>query len=607
MTQQRPESYVKIWDHPESRIAFLETTLRGQDWHAVIYPQQGEGSMSLEDIQKKLERRGYATQIQLSSNDEPSLLVHHLGDEAGFNQSIQELGLVKGSAHSIKNIGVPIGQAVSAVKGAVHHTTSDRARLMSALYLCGDVLNTISGWTNHGIKETSHNAYADSLYGFGNALSALQSLIYMGYAEAGSAVQQRQLTKQYTHALKQGYDPIDTGHWDVTLHDKHGLVGKIDSVLRHHPIEAGAISQILGFASVAASGGLRLNQDRHRLETASAKERKSLEQSIKSGKFDIIAALTSCASWAIIMHPPKPKEHDQTNETLTELNIWEKVKENPARLSATLSGFSSILGIASAGARGNNWQRAGQGVWMAGDVAMFTVRTDNYGKKGATKEDHAAEAAAAFIATSPIVLGSDELHQFVRKVSDHLAEQILHDKSDDEPDPKELHTVSRNIMLATMQNLVGKQLRATHIAHSIAQMAWKFPEACREGLLDSLTEAIAEAEGVYIKQDELRSMASQDLENIRQTINNGSPAEPPSMLDISPHISSIVLDLPPMCAAVNASRLYDAVKPLMKCSARDSDHLQRAMEQQVAEASQLPPHSITALQRAVAPNQHTLH
>jgi hypothetical protein len=60
-------------------------------------------------------------------------------------------------------------------------------------------------------------------------------------------------------------------------------------------------------------------------------------------------------------------------------------------------------------------------------------------------------------------------------------------------------------------------------------------------------------------------------------------SERPKMNDVAKHISSIVMALPPLNAAENASYIYDSLTPMMETTPRDGIYLEQAMKDGIAQ------------------------
>ena len=111
-----PERQIHIWDHPESRVQFLETVLNGSDWKAVIHADPAktidQGRHELESINQTLLRHGFTTHPAQDEHGQPTLTIHHLGDATGVLASLKELGLIEGSRRTLTHLNVPFGHAL---------------------------------------------------------------------------------------------------------------------------------------------------------------------------------------------------------------------------------------------------------------------------------------------------------------------------------------------------------------------------------------------------------------------------------------------------------------------------------------------------------------
>ena len=619
-TKKQQEHRVQIWDHPESKIAFLEQTLDGKGWKATIYPQTLASSSynSLEEIKSKLDGRGYATKMGRDDKGQTVLHVHHLPNNADIDHAISELGLVKGSAHVISHVGDHIrsgalGLYHSAKQGS-HYFVGNRAKTMASLYLAGDILSTMSfvtakkqpGAESEKLLQKMFGSLDqpyEKLYAGGSFMSAIQSLIYMSFADEGSDSQLQHLKKEYRQAEKRGADPMSVNAWKAQTKQSHSPLHAVETFIRKYPIELGALAQIIGFSAVTASGKMRWDKFKHSTD-------KELRASAEGGRLEMLTAPCSILAWILLTLKPKEEDKEaKEKDPLKAKNGIQGFIDNPARISGALATGTSVAGIMAGSKQNNPMKMAGQGTWLLGDAAMFTMKSDNYGQSGQSKEDFAAEAAAEFISESPIVFGQEELEHYVSELSNYMAERMAADGHEDKKtlSADDIKETAHEIALKTMTRLANKQLIAQKLAHHVAQIVFQFPEAQQDSLKTSLSKAISECPGVLITTDEMVSSVSAELGKITHTLENNREKPLPKMHELAQDISSIVLAMPAEHAAENASQIFDVLQEHMELGERDHTHLAHAMKQQISENTGIPTSALTELERNINTPDRSLH
>ena len=116
---------VYIYDHPESKIRFLEQTLADKDWRAtLVYANTDATALAeREHAKQQFAARGYAVREGKTEQGEPTLELHHLGEGSSPHEIIQELGVGRGVGKLLMHPSVPIHAGIEAVQSAVGATT----------------------------------------------------------------------------------------------------------------------------------------------------------------------------------------------------------------------------------------------------------------------------------------------------------------------------------------------------------------------------------------------------------------------------------------------------------------------------------------------------
>jgi hypothetical protein len=594
---------LRIWDHPESRITFLETILKDKDWEAIIYeaPKSAgtpeDPTKSLEEIQKELCKKGYKTEIGVDDEGTRALSIKHFGTERGLVTNVQEFGLSKGCARTIDTLPDTLSHTVTQIKDGLSYATGDKARLLSSFYILGDILQTFSGLANKKedgyVAPTSFSEKIKEKYNdirkpanalqSGVGLAALaQSLIYMKFAKDGSEMHLNRLSSLMENALENGVEPSDVLKYSDKNDERksHNPLTAAKNFLERHPIETGATIQM--------TGGL-MNISSYLIKQK--KEFLNNPEALKGSYYAIAGSMASIAGWIMLMYKGEEKPKDADGKPLDgkEPNLFQRHPE--AFASATEIGANALQMIGG-GLVKNPLVVASQASFMVGDATMFFMKNNDYGAAGVAKVDMTAKAAARFISIMPMVLGQEEEQKFIGDLSRYLARQIVEDKMKlSKGSGALLHTdlheeelvkdITGGIAKAIRKELSGKERKLTAIVNEAANIAHAFPEDEQPKIIDKLADTINNMAGVYINRDSLRALIDAE-ERTLVMLDSGDPNKPiprPKMQELAPHISTIVLALPPVNATENATLLYDMLAPEMQTSKNDGIFMQQALKQ----------------------------
>lgn len=629
-TEQKPTARrLRIWDHPESRITFLETVLKDKDWEAIVYAAPtsadttDEPAKSLEEIQKDLRKKGYQTTLGVDEEGTPALSIKHFGSERGLVTNIKDLGLTEGTARTIDHLPDTLSHTVSQVKDGAAYIAGDKARILGGFYILGDILQTFSGAFNkkEGVEEASKSLTesvkhfideyknpANRLQSGAGLMALTQSLVFMFFAKDGSEMHLNRLSAQMQNALENGVAPSDVLKYEQPDGQKsHNPLNGVKSFLERHPIETGASIQIAG-------GMMNITGYAKRKQL----EYKNDPEKLRGANFGMAGSVASIAGWLMMMYKGEhsPENIDQDSK---KPNLFQRHPEAFASATEIAANGLQMMGGFSTQ---NPLVVASQMSFMLGDATMFFMKNNDYGAAGIAQVDMTAKAATKFITMMPMVLGQQEEQQFITDLSGYLARQMLEDQMDKMKPGGQLLNAEQNedeiskklaadLGRAIRKELAGKDRKLTAIVNEAANIAHQFPDADQPHVIDKLADTITGMAGVCMQREDLRNLIDAEERTLVMidagggtTINNR-----PRMQDLAGNISTIVLALPPVNATENATKLYDALTSEIQVSKNDALYMQQALKERTAQASGLPAHiaalNATRAAAIAAPDQQT--
>lgn len=565
---------IRIWDDPESRIHFLETVLKGKEWEAVVYhpnfapdgTQRKGASTPLPELQKKLATLGYETSLGQDENGIPILNIRNFGHDTTLNNSIKELGFVKGMTHKITHIGEPLGNVLQKTADMVKHVATDKARLVGGIYLVGDVLMFAAAFFNKDEKKGLDSRPwmekfkekmvdpANQLQSVSGILATLQSVIYMKYAEQGSEAMYSELMKQADQAREQGVDLLSAEAWkNKHENNSKGLLNFPNKLLRDYPLQMGALSQIAGQVALMASGGIRL---RRNIGVGGEKA-----QELRQGAvMDMATGALSVTGWSLLTKtkPKKVAEEDRLPWS-DPRRVWQEMSANPNQFASGFLAAATIAGYIGGEKKKNPIQKAQNATYLMGDGVIALTNSEHYGAEGMSNSAMLAEAADHFIKASPMILGEKEQGQLVEQLSAYLAERHLYEaarKSKHSPEVTDAQVSELGWRIAEELNakLPKVNHRANEAAKCIAGLVRSFNPTEGAKLTEALCDAICDMEGVVIDKEELKAHV------LRQTEYPKEPAEKlVKMEDIAKPMANLVFAIPGAATPASVDKIYSIV------------------------------------------------
>ena len=223
--KQTNEAHISVWDHPESRIAYLEAVMNGTDWRACVYapPHSPHAEKTLLELGNALKKRGYDTAMNIDEHGNHNLHIHRFSDRPSLMEAVHEMGFAKGIGYSLSHPGETASNLYQGAKDGINYTTANTARLLGGLYMLGDGVMAAVPWfaENNAAKssnpleqtvqkDTKTAGKLSRLYG---PLALLQSAIFMAYAHDGFEKQQTELSDAFNDGMQSGYKHLDISKW----------------------------------------------------------------------------------------------------------------------------------------------------------------------------------------------------------------------------------------------------------------------------------------------------------------------------------------------------------------------------------------------------------
>ena len=586
------ERIVRIWDEPESRIQFLETIMNGHEWEAVIYhpsmnPADPAAGHPLAEMALDLDKRGYKTALGTDENGIPTLQLRHFGGDTKLAAAVADMGLVKGVGHKLVHINQPLGKVMRQTQSVFKQLAGDKARMMGGFYLMGDLILSLSGLGNEkdkaagGLKALRDPANALET-GMG-VMATLQSLIFLAFAKEGSQGTLDELMKKADAAEKNGQSLFDDAVWKGGAENRRGL-GRLTGVLKDKPLQAGAVSVILGKLSMIGSGGVRLKR------AASGQGTPEELAELRQGAIkDIVGSICSITGWSLLLKKAQEVLPGDKLPWNNPKRILQELQRSPNKFASAFLSTASAAGVAASMSKGNKIQMLGNMTGLVGDGIMCVTKNEHYGAEGRGNTEFLAEAANRFIESMPTALGKSEQAAFVKQLSGYLAERSLWDeakKSNVKPTAETIGEFSRKIEDRINSTLSPVHPKTYEIAGLAAGVLSHFHPEMANGIADGLAAALAEIPSVAVNKDELKAIMLEHAEFDR-TPNTNLVA----MHEIAKPISSLVFAIPGAGNATSVNRIYEAVDDFIRQDPRNREALEQTVNneaQQVLEQAPAP-------------------
>ncbi len=598
-TSQENTESVHIYDHPESRIAFLETTLAGEHWRATVYPSAVAGQ-DVGEIVQSLRTKGYIVENSHDKYGNSTLEVTHLPDAAGLRDNIRSLGLVKGTEHTLSQMNTD--KLFGTVKDGARYVVGDKAHIVSAFYLMGDMLLMLAGAGNQTSGAVKQQGFAAKLAEFKKPENVLQSLsgvgtmmtslILMVYAQEGNSSQYKQMKEQLYKAMIHGKDPTDMANW-APPEKPHTMLGRLNETMHNNGLEGAVAAQCSAMAMQIASGGLRWKSEAATLghigtDAAVAKKL------INSSKLDILRGFVSIAGWMSLLYPAH--EVKEKAPWYNPMRAVQSYQEHPERFASVLTASSSVIAMRSGQERKNPFQVSAEASLLLGDAVLFFTDTKEYGVSPQTPEA-LGKMAAKFISESPLLLDTQQQADFVQRLSHYLSGNMAARHKDWIPDERTPELAS--IISSELEKLPN---RLNDVANEAAKLISELPASQRSSATQALCQTLCDMPGTYLDAGALKEIVHERIKEIPAL-----PGTPQTMQSLAPQFASLVAHLPMAAVPQNAMRLYDVTSQFCASTPRDAIYLSHAMKKSVEQHAGLSTADIQQLERKAGAQQRSTH
>lgn len=607
MPPQEAIESVHIYDHPESRITFLETTLADKQWRATIYPSALEKGQNFDVVRHALQKHGYHVEDGQDKYGNATLNILHLPADSSLRDNIRALGLAQGAEHTLSHMSAE--RLFGKVKHGVNYVIGDKAHLYSAFYIVGDLLLMFCGADNEnnhgklsfGEKLKTLRAPENAMQSIGGACSLLNSIIAMVYAQEGNSREYKHMKEQFYKAMIHGKDPTDPTGWEPPKEDG-GLISKTDRWLEHNPIAGAATAQIISQVLNMGSGGIRWNKYAPELNALRAARAEGIEmcerevalnKTVKGSKMDVARGIPSILGWMGMLYPAHKVE--KKDPWYHPMRAVQEFQEHPERFTSILTGGASAIGVVGGRDKGNFSQAAGEISVILGDVTIFFTEISEYG--GAVTPEKLAKNAAKFISESPALLDDEQRASFVQRVSHYLSGHMA--ARDPTWKPDEAAPKLAEGITAELEKLPN---RLNDAADELAALISNMPEHQRKAATSALCETLASMPGVYTGKERLEQEVGRRLEPFATTAG-----QPQNIRDTAHHLAALVGHVPTLAVPQNTMRLYDVMTQFAASSPRDMLYLSHAMKHQITQHTGIGTTQLAQVEKQAQSQHRTVH
>jgi hypothetical protein len=514
---------IYVYDHPESKIRFLETTLRGQDWRLrIAYPANDpKASDNIAAVRAACQRKGYVLNDTTDTNGSRILELHHLGEGGHPGQLLNELGLAKGTAHLITHPSITIDALAEGAQNLgkkMWHVARDPARANGIIYLAAEGFLVTSGKT--------------LLQSIAYTFFLLQSLTYLTVAKNNNDSSFDQYKKKLDSTLRQG-GSAESLHFEPTKDkESSGFVRNTINVIRRYPIQIGAAFNDIGMGiymlrslrkkwgfEAFEKGDLVLakkmlgNVNIHDTQEL-AREAKTYISKTKyfnGFRSDIAGAAVSMVAWAFLLITPKSHSENEKEEAEGRplLHTWQKFRENPQVGAGLLTFASSGLRLKTALAARDRRQSIGEGIYLGGDFELLFTKNDNYGSKNSKDVKVLAERIGDYLYDLPGVYGHASQEKVVQSMANFLRAKTLQEIKDNPHAVKytlEELNQRREVLVREVKLRIRNQQdeRLERVADAANRVVLWAPEAERETLLTRVAQGLSQLPWVHVTPQEMR-------------------------------------------------------------------------------------------------------
>ncbi len=426
---------------PASKIHFLETSFAKDRWEATILVPPGTDP---QEIAQHVRAKGYQPTLKTDAKGRQIIHFVHQGSHDGLITAVKDAGLMQGSLHFLKHTPTHLTDLIDMAEEGLRYTFADSARLMSGLYLLGDVIQIGNAFGGKVLEDETRIQAAlrpeNSLNSIAFLMSTAQSVLLINYAKESSDLVKERLRERQNRAFAQKADPMDVAVWEnetMRPREEQGLLAHMDQWWKENPITGAASAMIAAcgvFVGASAFKLARLSKEEkalHAANTLTEKASELIEGGRKSAWSNIGFSVLSSVAWALFMmdakKDPNLEPWHKDNNMFNPAHLAKQVRGHPNETAGLLGAAASVSGVYGGltdnDGDGNRYQIIGQCAYLLGDVMMYLTEKKEYGKKSADDATKIAKAAAEFIASGPLVMGHEECLHYVNQLASYIAKQ----------------------------------------------------------------------------------------------------------------------------------------------------------------------------------------
>ncbi|MES2985489.1 MAG: hypothetical protein V4735_09930 [Pseudomonadota bacterium] len=573
-------SVITIYDHPESKIRFLETALMGKDWRArVLFADSDPASpQHLAATRELLQARGYAVAAGHDEHGNSTLEIHHFGAQSALSDVLHEAGLLRGTAHAITHPADTLGKGLVAAKKSalwLEGSLRDPARANGVINSTAEVfLTTASAGAQYGKFTDPKNALL-SIAGLG---FLAQSVTYLGFARnnedrafqrIGGKIDQAIAANDDLGALR--YDPARDAASD-SFGERAGRF------MKRYPVQIGAMANNFGMLAYIGHAVLERKFCRSRL-LANPHDAAALRYVgtgatgamawLKTGfGKDIFGASLSFAGWSALMIPPSAPapECDQPLDRNPLQKTWHAFREHTPFVAGLLTLGASSFRLMGANSKGNVRQQIGEKIYIGGDVALMFTNSHAYGGDAKINPEKLAARITQHVAEQPVLMGAREQTQFVDHIMQFWLDKHTADAAMDRSPPAASRGAAeqnaQDIKQAVMRTIRHHQTeRLERLGACAAKIIMRFPDAQQAPMVEAMASALQTMPWMKAGRGEIKASIAAAL---RPVAANDAPLAPLSQSGIARDVATLLEVVPHIDAPAATSALYDTLAPFMQ-------------------------------------------
>lgn len=593
LDKTQSERIVRIWDNPLARIHYLETVLADKEWEAIIYQPEfdpngefkNDAPAILQELKEKLEGRGYAATLATDENGIPVLRVKNFGAEMNVAKALEELGMVKGMAYSFTHFNQSFGKTIKDTVDYFKTIARDKARFIGGVYLVGDLLLALAAkFDGSGKKEEvklniKESKFKDSMFAAAGVGATLQSLAFLGFAKDQNVEQHNKLESKMEQLLAKG-DVLDDKSWRYKIDESPKTKGLLSPV-KKHPIQFGALMQVLGQVGLISSAVIGLQQHKPFVEGNKPSIREMLAgmkmkeggtigerdkyqskaiSKIAGSWLDILTGIFSSVSWGLMTKTkPNTYEKEELASWASPQRWWQEVMQAPNKLASVLAFGATTTGMAAGWAKGNKMQAAANVTYLAGDAVIWMLESESYGQgQGGHKEkaEVLAQSVQKIMDNMPLVLGREEQGQLADNMVQYSAAKLLHEECVGNksrlPTEEQVNTLAAHVKEKLQETLPERHPGVEKLAVAITALAARFGENEQE-MRNALCEQVATLPAVHISATELAEVVAQQPEPEKKDIAA-------NVTEMKNELAGLLATIPSGAQAGMADTIYNVVE-----------------------------------------------